>query len=113
MIIKPAYAQTLKNPFGLQPGADSVTTLQNLISTVIGLLTVAAVIYFIFQIIIAGYNFISSEGDKAKVDSARKSLTYGIMGLIIVVVAVALASLIATILGMPGILNLTSSPLFK
>lgn len=112
-IIKPIYAQTLQNPFGIQPSNEPVSVLQNLISTVIGLLTVVAVIYFIFQIIIAGYNLISSEGDKAKVEAARKSLSYSIIGLVVVVVAVSLAALISSILGMSGILDLTSSPLFN
>ena len=73
---------------------------------VIGLLTVVAFIYFAIQLILAGYAYIVSEGDKNKMETARRRLTEGIIGLIIIVVAVGLASLIATVTGLGNIFDL-------
>ncbi|MGI5841395.1 MAG: hypothetical protein ACOX6N_04210 [Patescibacteria group bacterium] len=105
MIIKTVFAATLKPP-GVDPTLEPVFKLESIISTVISLLTVAAVIYFVFQIIIAGYTFISSEGDKNKIDAARKSLTYSVLGLVLVIVSVGIASLVASLLGLGNVFNL-------
>lgn len=68
------------------------------ISIIVGLLTVIAGIWFLFQIIIAGYQWLSSGGDKASVESARNKLTYSVMGLVVVVMAFAIISIIGTIM---------------
>ena len=47
MIIKTVFAATLKPP-GVDPTLEPVFKLESIISTVISLLTVAAVIYFVF-----------------------------------------------------------------
>jgi len=71
----------------------------DLISTIIGFLTVVAGIWFIFLIITAGYQWLSSGGDKAGVTAAREKLTYAITGLVIVVAAFAIVSIIGTLMG--------------
>ena len=93
---------------GVDPGANGTLALERIISQIIGILTIVAVIFFAIQIIFAGYNFISSEGDEKKMEMARKTLTNGILGLIIVVVAVGLGSLIALLLGIPNVLDLNT-----
>lgn len=84
----------------------STLTTENLLSTVVGVLTLVAFIYFAIQLILAGYAFMSAEGDKNKLDAARNKLTNGILGITIIVVALGLASLIAHIIGLDSIFNL-------
>ncbi|MEI8067988.1 MAG: hypothetical protein WCG91_03535 [Candidatus Shapirobacteria bacterium] len=85
---------------GISPGADQgVTALEKLISNSVGFLTLIAVLFFVFHIITAGYHFISSQGDEKKMIEARHRLTNGILGLAIVVLALGIGSLIATLLG--------------
>jgi hypothetical protein len=93
---------------GVDPGANGALALEKIISQIIGILTIVAVIFFAIQIILAGYNFISSEGDEKKIEMARKSLTNGVLGLIIVVVAVGLGSLLALLAGIPNVLDLNT-----
>ena len=99
----------IKGP-GIDPGkyGSGTLTLEKIISQVIGILTIIAVIFFAIQVIIAGYNFISSEGDEKKMEMARKSLTNGVLGIVIVVVAVGIVSLIATLLGISNPLDLNA-----
>jgi hypothetical protein len=85
---------------GIQPEGNSATQLENILSTAIGFLTVVAVIFFVIQIIIAGYGFISGQGDEKKIEISRKKLTDGILGLTIVVVALGLGALISKLLGL-------------
>ena len=96
-------------PFGINPGTESAATAENLVSKIFGVLTIIAFIFFAFQVIFAGIALIASEGDKNKAETARKRLTDGILGLTIVVVAVALGSLLATLLGIPDVFNLVKS----
>ncbi|MBU1129976.1 hypothetical protein KKE45_01500 [Patescibacteria group bacterium] len=91
---------------GIQPTANPTNQLEEIISQIIGVLSVVAVIWFTFQVIFAGYAYISSQGDKTKLETARKRLTQGILGLVISLVAIFLASLIATLAGLEGIFDL-------
>ena len=91
----------LKGP-GIDPGAtgaEATLKLDTLVSTVIGILSVVAFIYFSIQVIFAGYAFLSAEGDKNKLEQARNRLTNGILGLFITMIALSLASLIAWLFG--------------
>lgn len=95
---------------GLAP-VDSdvgVSLLDNTISQIIGVLTLVAFIYFVIQVILAGYAFISGQGDEKKIESARKRLTDGILGITIVVIAFGITALIAKLIGLGPIFDLTT-----
>jgi hypothetical protein len=87
---------------------DATKQFEILVSNIIGVLTIVGVIYFIIQIIFAGYGFISSEGDEKKMEMNRSKLTNGVLGLFIVVVAVGIGSLIAKLLGFDNPLDINS-----
>jgi hypothetical protein len=90
----------------IPPGSNATTETEKTISMVIGLLTIFGVLYFTFQIIFAGYSYMSSNGDKAKLEESGKKLTQSIIGLTVIVIAMGLASLMASLLGIPNIFNL-------
>ena len=94
---------------GIDPTADPAKVTENIVSKIIGIITIIAFLYFAFQIIFAGIALISAEGDKNKAETAKKRLTDGILGLTIVVVAMGLASLLATLLGVQNVFDLTKS----
>ena len=81
--------------------------MEKFLSTIIGVLTVSAVIFFVIQIILAGFGFISSQGDEKKLELNRSKLTNGVMGLFIVVVALGIGSLISKLLGLDSPFDLT------
>lgn len=84
---------------------DPVTGFASIISTVIGILTLVASIYFLFSIITGAIGIMSSEGEKAAYEAARKKLTVGVIGMAVCVSAIFLVDLVAWILGVDGILN--------
>jgi hypothetical protein len=89
------------------PGPGTATQqAESLLSRGIGVATIAAILYFAIQIILAGFSFLSSEGDEKKAESARKRITDGLVGIIVVIAAVTLVSLLGRILGLGNILNL-------
>jgi hypothetical protein len=91
---------------GVAVGANGTLTLEKIISQIIGVLTIFGVIFFIIQVIIGGYAFIAAQGDPKAIEIARQRLTWGILGLTVVIVAVGLGSLIATIAGITNVLDL-------
>jgi len=93
---------------GRAVGASATLTAEKIVSQLFGVLTIIAFLYFGIQVILAGYGYISSEGDKNKADTARKKLTDGIIGLVLVVVSLGLASLIAKIFGLTNPFDLNA-----
>ena len=76
-------------------------------SAIVGLFTLIAVLWFIFQLVTGALQWIGSGGEKAGLEQARNKITNGIIGLIIVVAAIAIVSVIGTFLGF-DILNIKS-----
>ncbi len=93
-------------PLG-KSGENAPQQFNTTISRIIGVMTVVAFIWFTFMVIIGAIRIVSSGGDKASVESARKQITTGIVGVVIVVAAIFIVSLIGTILGIGNILNPT------
>ena len=73
--------------------------LASIMSKVIGVMTIGAGIWFLFQAIIAGYNFMSAGGDKTRIENARQKLTNSLIGIAIVVAAYGLLALIGSFMG--------------
>ncbi|MFZ2152845.1 MAG: hypothetical protein WAV41_02175 [Microgenomates group bacterium] len=96
---------TLTGP-GIDPKGNGTLALEKIIGQVIGVLTIVGIIYFIIQVILGGYAFLSSQGDPKAMESARKRLTDGVLGLTIIIVAVGLGSLIATLAGINNPLDI-------
>ncbi len=71
----------------------------SLVSGGISLVLVLAAIIFFFVLVIGGIQWIMSGGDKAGAETARKRITAALVGLAIVFVAWAIASLINALFG--------------
>lgn len=71
----------------------------DIISKVIGFMTIGGVIWFMIQILIAGLGWISAGGEKNKLTEARDRLTNAFIGLLVVVAAYAILSLAGQFLG--------------
>jgi hypothetical protein len=106
-LLAASQSYNLSGP-GITPSGNGASQLEKIISTAIGLLTLVAVIFFVIQIILAGYGYMSAQGDKNKVEVARKRITDNILGLTIVIVAFGAGALIANIAGLGNIFNLSS-----
>ncbi len=88
------------------PGSNAPTLFTDAISKIIGVLTVIAFIWFTFMTIIGAIRILASGGDKAALEGARKQITTGIIGIVVVVSAIFIVSLVGTILGIPNILDI-------
>lgn len=92
--------------FGLSRGAEDAPFVFNaFISGAIGLMTVIAIIWLVFLLITGAYGVMSAGGDKAALETARKRLTTGIVGFVIIIAAVFVVSFMGELLGLENILN--------
>lgn len=71
-------------------GGDLETTIINIINAVIGVLGLVAVVV----IIIGGINYMMSSGEAAKVKKAKDTILYGVIGLVICVLAFAIVNFV-------------------
>ncbi len=84
------WAQVSENPAGV---------LSSIISNALGAMTIGAGIWFLFQAIIAGYNYMNAAGDKTRIENAGRKLTNSLIGIAIVVAAYGLIAILGTFLG--------------
>lgn len=93
--------------------AGASTIFNNVISTAIGLMTVIAGLWFIFQFILGAWGVINSGGDKARLEEARQKITQAAIGLVIVIAAIFLVDIIGGILGLDILSGLDSILVIK
>jgi hypothetical protein len=81
-------------------GGLALANMETLISNLIGALTVVGSILFVVYFILGAFEWISSGGDKGKLEHARNRMMYGILGMIIIVGAYSLLGLLSGIIGL-------------
>ena len=88
---------------GPGPTAPATSTgvgesVAHLISVVIGLFTLVAGLWFLIQLILGGYAYMSAGGNKEKAQTASQKITQALLGLVIVVLAIFIINLLGYIL---------------
>lgn len=78
------------------PAAAAFT---GVISAIIGVITIGAAVWFMFQLLVGGLGWLSSGGEKAKLTEARDRITNAFIGLIIVVAAWGIIAITGQFLG--------------
>lgn len=96
-------------PFGtLGSSGDAkagLVGLINTISSVVGFMTVVAGIWFLFQLLFAGYTFMSAGGDSKKIQESRDRIVHAFMGIVIVVGAWSLLAVVGQFFGFNTLVN--------
>lgn len=88
---------TISNPTSYASNQGS--GLFTLISNILKLAGVVAGLFFVVQIIMAGFSYIAANGDPKKVDLAWAKIWQSLIGLLIVGSAFVLASVVGKIFG--------------
>jgi succinate dehydrogenase hydrophobic anchor subunit len=105
MLALPAYADTLDPCTGAVgiagtlcdiTSANANTIIQNVIIFIVVIAVIIALVYLLY----GGIKWVTSGGDKEKVESARNHITAAIVGLIIVFLAIFIVSVVMTLFGL-------------
>lgn len=95
-------------PLGLESGGatNADITFTNFLSTTIGVITIVAIIWFVFIVITGAISYMSAGGDKGAIEGARKKIVNGLIGLVVVITGLFVVNLVGYLLGIPNILNI-------
>lgn len=85
---------------GITSIESTIQMFNKFVSTFIGILTLAAGLWFVFQIFIGAFGWLTAGSDKASLEGAQKRLTNAVIGLAIVVAAIFIIDLIGNLLGL-------------
>jgi hypothetical protein len=88
---------TVKAPNSIPTGGSA--KLSTALNGGIQIMIIIAIVLCLISIVWAGIQWTSSSGDKAKVASARARITYSIIGLIVVLLAFFLVSILGSVFG--------------
>lgn len=87
---------------------QGIKAFTKFISSTIGLMTIIAIIWFTFVLITGAIGWISAGGDKAAVETAKKRITNGLIGLVVVVAAIFIIDLVGYLIGIKNILDISN-----
>ncbi len=97
-ITQPNGAQIpIQGPRGIQAGG--LGSFENAIVLIVGFLITLAIVFSLFMLIYAGWQWMTSSGDKQKVHQARQRITYTIIGLIVVFISFFILNVLGRFLG--------------
>ena len=106
----PVFAQSDLCPEGelekLCTDASGIN-IATIISTIVQILLIGAVVVALFFLIWGGIKWITSGGDKAKVESARSTIIGAIIGLVIAFAAFFVLNIVAQLFGLGSLTTLT------
>jgi len=88
-----AYSQ------GSNTQAGALSNLELFISNIIGFITAIGGVFFVLYFVIGAFEWISSGGDKGKVEKARNRMMNGAIGLVILVASYAIIGLLGSFIG--------------
>lgn len=99
-LISPAFAATtISEKAGFAQLSDLVTVFANLVSVVASLAGFALLIV----IIRGGISYITAQGDPKAVMAARSSLTWGVIGFIVIIAAFVILTILIGFVEVPGL----------
>lgn len=104
----PAFAQVGATPITVCPPDSQFATLCNfstggigrIVQTIVTILLIAAVLIALFYLIWGGIRWITSGGDKGKVEEARKHIVAAIIGLIVAFLAYFILQIVLGFFGL-------------
>src|SRR3989304_5548539 len=85
--------------FGAGGGALALEKFTVIISSIVGIMTIAAGIWFLFQFLTGGFYWITAGGDKTKLETARDRILNAFVGLILVIAGWSILALAGQFLG--------------
>lgn len=74
------------------------------LSRVIGFITIVGAVFFLMFLVLAGFEWLQAGGDAGKVEKAKGRMTNGAIGLLVMILATAIAGVIGGAFGL-DILN--------
>lgn len=99
LVLTPAMAfAAFGDPIVAPVGTQNVPLIQAVINILNGLLVIAALAALVF-LIIGGFRYIFSQGDEDQTETAKNTILYAIIGLIVIALAAAVVNFVTNAVG--------------
>lgn len=79
------------------PLSPNIITFEDLLINILNVLLVLAVPIIVFFLIFAGFTYVTAQGNPEKIKTATRSLTYAIIGGVLILGGVAISEIIASV----------------
>jgi len=79
---------------------NATDLFNKVLSLIIGVMTISAGLWFIFQFLIGAFSWLTAGSDKASLENAQKRIMNSLIGLTLVVAAIFLIDLVGRIIGL-------------
>lgn len=83
----PVTSTTLKNPL-------KITSIEDLLIAILNILIIIAIPVIVFFIIYSGFLYVTARGNAQQIEQATRSLTYAVIGGVLIIGAVAIAEIV-------------------
>ncbi|EKE06401.1 MAG: hypothetical protein ACD_19C00014G0015 [uncultured bacterium] len=96
-------------PLGLNGdlgGTMASYIFQNFMSSIVGIISIIAIIWFVVILITSGISYMNAGSDQKATEAARKRITNGLIGLLITIFGIFILRFAGQIFNLPDILNL-------
>jgi hypothetical protein len=94
-----------KTQSGTAGGVQALQQVTQVVSSVLGVMTITAGIWFLFNIVVAGIQYISAGGDKHNLEDAQKRITNALIGIVIVAASWSILALVGRFLGIDTVIS--------
>ena len=114
LLVAPITNPVISGLKGKNPN-DAPKILGNFFSAIVGILLTIATVWAFWQLLVGAFDWISSGGDKSRIETAQQKILHAIIGLILVFAAWAIFLVLLRFLGIIGTggqINLTLPNLF-
>ncbi len=93
-------------PLGLEQGQVAEDVFQTFISSVIGLISIIAIIWFVIIIITSGISDMGAGSDQKATEASKKRITNGLIGILITIFGILIINFAEQIFNVTGLLNI-------
>jgi len=106
MPIRPGQETSGQNSVGTTGVAPSVSlesplknidSIEGLLVTILNIIIILMIPIIVFFIILAGFKYVTAQGNASQVEDATRALTYAIIGGVLILAAVAISQIIANV----------------
>lgn len=87
-------AQEVQDGFNQAGGSENNTDLMSYVKSIINVMLFIVGVLSVIMIIFSGIRYVTAHGDKAQVESAKNTLIYSVVGLVIAIVAWAIVQFV-------------------
>ncbi len=87
---------------------DAPNTFATFLASAIGLITIIGIIWMVIIIVTGAVGIITSGGDKNSLESAKKKISSGLIGFVVLVSSLFILTIFGRIIGIPSILNIAA-----